>query len=313
VTITQNDIQNYIGCDTSKRMLDIFDPLTRRLTRVDNNEPGLEAFVQSLIPGVSFVVFEATGHCDRLLRIALGKAGISYARLNPVMVRRYAQAKGRLAKTDRLDARILSQFGASFKPEPDQPIDLERETLAALARRRDQLIDMRAKEKKHLPEIFDDMIKGDVEASIASLNARIGALETEIQRNIQSTQAFATQNKRLCSAPGIGKVTALTLMALMPELGHITPKAIAALAGLAPMNNDSGRRTGKRTIKGGRSRVRKALYMAALSAIKASARFKTFYQAIATRSGSKKLAIVATARKLLTVLNAMERTKNDFA
>lgn len=313
MTITQNQTQNYIGCDTSKRMLDIYDPFTRRLTRVDNDEAGLEAFVQSLVRGESFVVFEATGGCDRLLRIALGKAGISYARVNPVMVRRFAQAKGRLAKTDRLDARILSQFGTSFKPEANQPVDLERERLGALARRRDQLVDMRAKEKKHLAEVFDDMIKADIAHSINALDIRIEALEAEIQRQIQSIEAFAAQNKRLCSAPGIGKVTALTLMALMPELGKTTPKAIAALAGLAPMNNDSGRRTGKRSIKGGRSRVRKALYMAALGAIRASNRFHNFYQAIALRSGSKKLAIIATARKLLTVLNAMERTKNQFA
>lgn len=305
--------QNYIGCDISKHVLDIFDPKAGKLSRVDNELSALQVFAQELVPGTSFLVFEATGYYDRLLRITLAATGIAYARLNPAMVRRFAQARGQLAKTDTLDARMLSQMGAMFQPAGNQPPCLERERLAAFARRRDQLVDMRAKELKHMGEAFDLTILIDIKAVIADLDGRIRALEAQIQCQIDETAELQKQAQRLCSAPGIGKVTALTLIALMPELRQTGPRAIASLAGLAPMNNDSGKRRGLRSIKGGRPRVRKALYMAALGAIRASTRFSAFYQTIAQRSGSKKLAIVATARKLITVLNAMERTKKNFA
>ena len=304
--------QNYIGCDISKQTLDIFDPQTSKFVRIDNERVALQAFVGTLDPETDFLVFEATGHHDRLLRITLAQAGIAFARLNPVMVRRFAQSRGRLAKTDRLDARMLSQYGSLLRPRADPKPDLERERLAAFARRRDQLVDARAMELRHLGEAFDAAIATDINAVIAGLDARIAALEEEIARQIQTVEGMAQRTQRLCSAPGVGKVTALTLVSLMPELGHVNPKAAASLAGLAPMNNDSGQKRGVRSIKGGRRRVRSALYMAALGAIRASDRFREFYQAIALRSGSKKLAIIAVARKLLTVLNAMERTQKAF-
>jgi transposase len=300
---------NYIGCDIAKEMLDLFDPLSGRPFRVANETAALAAFVATLDPATHFVVLEATGHHDRLLRQLLGHAGIAFARINPTMARRFAQARGRLAKTDRIDARVLSEFGALFKPQADAPPCLHRERLVALARRRDQLVEMRSREFRHLKEAFDAAIVTDIKASIGALDARIAAIETEIDRQMRTTSDLAAEAERLTSAPGVGPVTALTLTAHMPELGRRSPKQIASLAGLAPFNNDSGTRHGRRMIRGGRSRVRKALYMAALGAIRASARFRTFYNAIASRSGSKKLAIVAIARKLLVTLNAMQRDR----
>lgn len=304
---------NYIGCDIAKAMLDVFDPATGRLCRVANELVALEGFAATLDPQASFIVFEATGHHDRLLRHVLGAAGIAFVRLNPMMVRRFAQARGRLAKTDRIDARILSEMGAMFEPQADQPPCAERERLVALARRRDQLVAARATEWRHLAEAFDTAVIADIEAAISALDARIAALETDIRQHMRATGALAAQAERLTSAPGIGPVTALTLIAHMPELGTLSPKAIASLAGLAPCNNDSGTKHGRRGIRGGRPRVRKALYMAALGAIRANHRFKAFYSAIAARSGSKKSAIIAVARKLLTVLNAMQRDQKPFA
>lgn len=303
----------YIGCDIAKHMLDFFDPSTRGPVRIDNEAAALRGFVATLDPATRFVVFEATGSHDRLLRHILAEAGIAAARINPTMVRRFAQARGRLAKTDPLDARTLSEMGAMFRPSPDKPPCADRERLAAFARRRDQIVEIRARQWRHLGEAFDLAIIADIEALIAQLDDRIAALEAEIARQIDSIDALARQARRLVSAPGVGPVTALTLIAHMPELGHASPKAIAALAGLAPLNEDSGLRRGKRAIRGGRSRVRKALYMAALGAIRAAPRFKAFYTAIAARSGSKKLAIVAVARKLLTVLNAMQRQQKHYA
>lgn len=304
---------NYIGCDIAKAMLDVFDPATGRLCRVVNERMALEAFAARLDPATSFVVLEATGHHDRLLRHVLAQAGIAFARLNPMMVRRFAQARGRLAKTDRVDARSLSELGAMFKPAADQPPCPGRERLAALARRRDQLVAARALELRHLGETVEATVIADIEAAIAGLSARIAALDAEIGGHVQASGELAERATRLASAPGVGPVTALTLLAHMPELGTVSPKAIASLAGLAPFNNDSGTRKGRRSIRGGRPRVRRALYMAALGAIRANARFKGFYSAAAARSGSKKSAIIAVARKLLTVLNAMQRDQKTFA
>lgn len=304
---------NYVGCDISKSMIDLFDPQTGKLFRVANQPAALQAFAAALDRQASFVVFEATGGHDRLLRHALSEAGVAFARINPMMARRFAQARGRLAKTDRLDARMLSELGTMFQPPVAPPPCPHRERLAAFARRRDQLVEVRAREWRHLSEAFDPAIIEDIEALVVVLDQRIKALEAEIARQIKTIDDLAEQAARLVSAPGVGTITAVTLIAHMPELGKTSPKAIASLAGLAPFNNDSGARCGKRAIRGGRPRVRKALYMAAIGAIRASARFKAFYTTIAARSGSKKLAIVAVARKLLTVLNAMQRDHKSYA
>jgi transposase len=293
-------------------MLDIFDPSTGRLSRLANEPAALAAFAAGLDKATSFVVFEASGSHDRLLRHALWHAGIAFARLNPMRVRRFAQARGRLAKTDTLDARTLSELGAMFEPPPDRPPCPERERLVALVRRRDQLVETRAVERRHLSDAFDATVIADIEEAIAGLDLRIASLEAIIDRQLQANVDLASQAERLASAPGVGAVTASILIAHIPELGQTSPKAIASLAGLAPFNNDSGNRRGKRTIRGGRPRVRRALYMAALGAIRASARFREFYTAIAIRSGSKKIAIIAVARKLLTILNAMQRDKKAF-
>ncbi|WP_394888406.1 transposase [Mesorhizobium sp. AaZ16] len=242
------------------------------------------------------------------------EAGIASTRRNPVQTRRFAEAGGLLAKTDKLDARMLSDYGRRFTPAPDQPPCRQRERIAALARRRDQLVEARAREARHLGEAFDPDVIADIEAAVACLAKRIATIEAVIASAIaEADAATAATFAILRSAPGVGPVTALTLIAHLPELGGRSPKTIASLAGLAPRNNDSGTRRGRRPIRGGRPRVRKALYMAALGAIRAAPRFKAFYSAIAARSGSRKLAVIAAARKLLTILNAMQRDQKAYA
>lgn len=302
----------FIGCDIAKHMLDVFDPASGRLTRLANEQAALAAFAAGLDPAADLVVLEATGHHDRLLRHCLAAAGVAYARVNPMLVRRFAQARGRLAKTDRIDARILSEMGTLFRLRADPAPCPQRERLAALARRRDQLVEARAREKRHLAEAFEPVVIADIQAAIAALDARIDTLQAEIASHLSQAD-LAAQLERLTSAPGVGPVTALTLIAHMPELGTRSPKRIASLAGLAPFNNDSGQKRGRRAIRGGRPRLRKALYMAALGAIRANERFRAFYKDIASRAGSKKAAIIAVARKLLTNLNAMTRDKTNFA
>ncbi|MBD8894377.1 IS110 family transposase [Roseibium litorale] len=305
--------QTVFGCDISKAFLDIFDPRTRRFLRIGNTSEEIEAFLTSIKDTNCCLIMEATGVHDRKLRHALATHGIAFSRLNPLQARRFAELRGQFAKTDRIDAEGLSAFGAIMKPAVSQPPCAERERLAALARRRDQLVELRALEKRHRAEADDPFIVADLDAVLATLNARIALIEAEIDHYTRSCPDLAEHQSRLISAPGIGKITALTLVAHMPELGTLPPKKISALAGLAPFNDDSGPRRGRKHIRGGRRRVRNALYMAALGAIRANTRFKLFFQAIANRSGSKKLALIAVARKLLTVLNAMLRDKRTFA
>jgi len=304
---------NYIGCDVAKDQLDVFDAGTGRFQRVANTAAAVLAFAAGLDRSRDFVVFEATGSHDRVLRYALAAAGIAYSRRNPVQTRRFAQARGLLAKTDRVDARMLAEYGRRFTPAPDPQPCSARERIAALARRRDQLVEAKACEAKRLSEAFDADVIADIEHMQAVLSERIERLEALMEQAIAQADAdtVATCNI-LLSAPGVGKVTALTLIAHLPELGSRSPKTIASLAGLAPLNNDSGKRSGRRAIRGGRSRVRQALYMAALSASR-SRRFKGFYKALVARAASKKLALIAVARKLLTALNAMVRDRKCFA
>jgi transposase len=300
----------FIGIDIGKDRLDLFEADTRKAGHIANRAEAIEAFAAALDPGRAFVVFEATGTYDRLLRHALHRHGIASARINPARARDFARSSGRLAKTDRIDARMLAEFGACMRPEPDPPLDMQRETLALLHRRRDQLVATRATERGRLADDPDPT--GSLARLIAFLDGEIVALDARIAAALRAAAELAAAARLLRSAPGVGSVTATTLVALMPELGHISGKKIAALAGLAPMNHDSGRHRGTRHIRGGRRRVRQGLYMAALAAVRTCARFRTFFDAVKRRSGSGKLAIIATARKLLTVLNAMMASRTAF-
>jgi transposase len=306
-------VQNYVGCDISKQWLDFFDEANGRFRRIDNQADAIAAYVAGLHPGRDFVVMEATGVHDRLLRHALAKAGIAFSRHNPAHTHHYAKSTRRRAKTDRLDARMLSDYGRRYQPEAEPAPRQEAERLQSLAGHRDQLVEMRARLKTLLGEAFDDSVVADLEDMIAGFDTRIEALESLIAKTIREAEDTARDYTLMISVPGVSKVGALSLLAHLPELGQRSPKSIAALAGLAPFDNKSGKLNRRSQIQGGRSRVRRALYMAALTAIRVCDRFKAFYTDLAARSGSKKLAIIAVARKLLVVLNAIIRDKTAFA
>ncbi|MBN2871953.1 MAG: IS110 family transposase [Halothiobacillaceae bacterium] len=297
----------YVGCDVSKHWLDVFDPAEGVPRRIANTAEATSALAGQLASSRAFLVFEATGAYDSTLRTALHQAGVPCARLNPTLVRRYAQARGRKAKTDALDAVVLADLGERLRPDPDPVPCPHRARLAALATRRDQLVTMRAMEKNRIAEAEDPLVRQDIEATIAYFDAAISRLEAEIQRHIQSHDSLRRQARLLTSAPGIGPVAAQVLLALMPELGHTNPKRLAALAGLAPFNHDSGQLKGKRCISGGRARVRKALYMAALMAARTCPNLKAFADRITQSAKARKVALIAVARKLLIRLNAMLR------
>lgn len=301
----------YIGVDVSKAHIDVFDPRTRTFARLANSEPALAGFALTLNCDV-IVVLEATGIYDARLRRALAAAGVGHVRVNPSRARHFARASGQLAKTDRLDAAMLAHMGAALRLGADPAPDPSRDRLTALVRRRDQLVAIRAREANH-GETTDPEITHTISEHIDWLNKKIADLEHMIAQQIKADQALEADNTLLRSAPGIGPVAATTLMALLPELGKISNKAVASLCGLAPLNRDSGTMRGTRRIGQGRRRIRQALYMAALSAVRCNQRFRQAYQALRDRGKPAKLALIAIARKLLTTLNAMVRNRTSFA
>lgn len=301
-----------VGIDISKHHLDIFDTLSGAATRIDNTRPAIKAMVSRLQANSAFVVFEATGSYDKALTLALEASGIAFARVNPAQARDFARACGRLAKTDRIDARMLADMGSRLALTPTQAICPKRRKLNGLAGRRDQLVDTRTQEKTRIKEADDDDLKQSLQDHIDWLNAYIEDLERQIETLIEDDRDLTNQATLMRSVPGVGPVTATTLLALMPELGTRSRRTIAALAGLAPINADSGQYRGTRRIRGGRWRVRKALYMAAVSAVRTKSRFKTAYQAMIAAAKPPKIALIAIARKILVTLNAMLREQRPF-
>jgi transposase len=299
-----------VGCDVSKAWLDVFEPATGTASRIPNRPEAIAAFLARL-PRHATIVFEATAPYDQALRTAIGQAGLSGRRVDPRRARDFARAAGFLAKTDAVDARMLARLPEALDvPETPAP-DPQRQALATLNRRRDQLVEIRAVERGRLVDEPDTELRDSIQRHIAWLDEAITAIEAKIE-TLLAEPALAAQVAVLGSIKGVGRVTITTLLALLPELGHRSPKSIAAIAGLAPINRDSGVLRGRRHIAGGRRRVRKALYMAALGAIRSVARFKALYLAIKQRRGHAKVAIIAVARKLLVTLNAMARTGQPF-
>lgn len=301
-----------VGIDVSKRALDIFDDAIGAPERIANAPQAITEQVARWRCGNVFVVFEATGVYDRELTELLQQTGIRFARINPARVRDFARAAGRLAKTDAIDARMLAAFARTMVPAASQKPDPRRNALALLAKRRDQLVQMRAQEKNRRSEAQDRTIIECIVRHLDFLTGEIKAIEAQIKALIKATPQICEQARLIRSAPGIGPVACMQLIAQMPELGQVGPKQVAALAGLAPLNVDSGTYRGKRTIGGGRKRVRDALYMAALNAVRRDGSFKTFYQKLRSAGKPAKLALIAVARKLLTTLNAMMRDRKIY-
>jgi transposase len=301
-----------VGIDVSKRFLDIFDDAIGTVERIANVPQAIIELVARWRCSNVFVVFEATGVYDQALAAGLSEVGIRFARINPARARDFARASGRLAKTDAIDARMLACFARAMAPPVDQSACPSRKTLAWLAKRRDQLVHMRAQEKNRHSEAPDRSIAEHVARHIAFLSEEIRAVEGKIADLLKTQPELSEPARLLRSAPGIGPVACMQLIAQMPELGHLGPKQVAALAGLAPLNVDSGAYRGKRAIGGGRKRLRDALYMAALNAVRRDRLLADFYQRLRTAGKPAKLALIAVARKLLIILNAMLRDQKPY-
>jgi transposase len=260
----------------------------------------------------ALVVLEATGGLELPLVAALAAAALPVAVVNPRQVRDFARATGTLAKTDALDARVLAHFGEALRPEPRPlPDDAARDLEALLTRRR-QLVALRVAEQSRLRSARGEVVRRDLESHIADLGRRLESVDQELGRLIRESEPWREKEQLLRSVPGIGPVVSRTLVAALPELGSLDGKRIAALAGLAPRARDSGTMRGRRMIGGGRSAVRTALYMAAVTAIAHCPSVRAFYQRLCAAGKAKKVALVAAARKLLIIANALIRTNRAY-
>ena len=300
--------RTFIGIDVSKHLLEIAVHKSEVRFCCPNDPkkfPELIAELISLRP--VRIVLEATGGLERPLLQALRAVGLPAVLTNPRQVRDFAKALGLLAKTDRLDARALAHFAAAVEP-PLRHIKAAEETeLDALMGRRNQLSDMLGAEKNRRGSAATDAARADIETHIEWLEQRIKALDKQLKDQLKCSAVWRQKDQILRSVKGIGFVTSVSLLADCPELGSLNRHQIAKLAGVAPLNRDSGQQRGTRHIFAGRAQVRSKLYMATLTAIRCNPVIKAFYQQLIARNKLKKVAITACMRKLLTIINVMVR------
>lgn len=306
----------FIGIDVCKAWLDTAawpvesaKTLTARLSNDEAGRSQLVAQLQQLQP--TLVVLEATGGWESALAGALCAAGVSTAVVNPKRVRDFAKASGVLAKTDKLDAQVLAQFALRIRPEVHALPDQAQQEITELVDRRSQLVTMRAQEKNRLGTV-KPVARKSVRVHIEWLDAQIRQIEHELDGRFKDSPAYKAKYDLLGSVPGVGKVTVMTLLGHLPELGTFGRKRAAALTGLAPFANDSGHRRGQRYVQGGRIEVRCALYMAAFSARRCNPVIKDMFERLIAAGKPYKLALTACMRKLLVILNAMIKTNTPW-
>ena len=305
----------FVGVDVAKAHLDVAVRPTGAAWRVANDAPGIAALVERLVPQAPVtVVLEATGGYEAPAAAALAAAGLPVVVVNPRQVRDFARALGRLAKTDALDAAVLARFGETLRPDPRPLADATRAELAALLTRRRQLVEMLTAEKNRLSGLgsapagaLPSRARPRLEEHVAWLQQALAELDRDLTATLRASPVWRERDAALRSVPGVGPVLSATLLAELPELGHLRRQALAALVGVAPLNRDSGTRRGRRSIWGGRAQVRSVLYMAAVSAIRHNPAIRATYQRLRAAGKLPKVALTACMRKLLTILNALLR------
>lgn len=298
----------YLGIDIAKDTLEVAGPGLR--LPVPNTAEGhaqLLAAARALRTPVHFIC-EATGGYERRLVASLLAQDCAVSLLNPARVRQFARATGRLAKTDRIDAELLAEYGRTLQPpaEPKpEPLLVE---LTDVVRRRAQLAELLGLQRTQRQQLHDARLIADLDRLIGFLEQQIAALERRLDELIDKDGGLGARLQQLCQVEGVGKTTAMNLLAELPELGRLNRTRIAALAGLAPFNRDSGGATGQRHIRGGRAQVRRALYMAALTATRCNPVLGPFYRQLRARGKGHRVAITAVMRKLLVHLNQLMRS-----
>jgi len=302
-------MKQYVGIDVGKFELDLFDG--KNYFKFKNTDEGLKEIVSLLSKENKnniFVIFEATGGYEQKLAEFLAEANIAFKRVHPNKVRYYAKSRGCYAKTDKLDAKLLKKFGESeMLDQGDKLLNEKTALLKALLVRREQLIDDKIRETNRIDKLVNPIIR-------ESLEQHIKWLETEIKRIEKQTKDFFKQTPELQetvklyeSIKGIGFLTAAYLVTHLPELGKIENAQLSSLVGVAPMNSDSGKKKGKRNIKGGRASIRRILYMAALSAVRSNADIKQFYTRLRSKGKLFKVSMAAAMRKLIILVNSVAK------
>ena len=302
----------FVGIDVSKNWLDVAVHDREEALRTGNDETGIASLVKrmkKLKP--TRIVLEPTGGFEMLVVAELAHAGLPVVAINAKRIRDFARATGRLAKTDKLDAKVLAHFAAAVRP-PVRSLRREEETqLTALLTRRKQVLDMITIEKNRLVTVRAKL-RSAIEAHLQWLSKSLKELDKEIEDFVENSPVWKEKDALLQSVPGVGPVTSATMLGMLPELGKLNRQEIAALVGVAPLNKDSGKKQGKRRVYGGRADVRSVLYMAALSAKKFNPIIRKFYARLIQYGKEKKVALTACMRKLLVILNSMMHTNQPW-
>lgn len=309
----QPQAPGFVGIDVAKRQLDVCIRPAGLTFTVPRDAAGLEALVARLREvAAALIVLEATGGFEQVVTATLAGAGLPVVVVNPRQVRDFARASGRLAKTDTLDAAIIALFAERMRPHLRPLPDEAARQLGELAARRRQVIEMMTAEGHRLRQAAHRRVQNRLAAHVAWLQAELADIDRDLDQAIRDSELWRQQEALMTSVPGVGPTVARTLLAELPELGQLDRRALAALVGVAPMNRDSGQHRGRRSIQGGRSVVRAKLYMAAWVARRFNPVIKTFYDRLIDAGKPRKTALVACMHKLLTILNAIIRTKTPW-
>lgn len=303
----------YVGVDIAKSSFDVAHHETGEFRHFKYDQAGIAectVWLGALEP--SLVLMESTGGYELPLLKDLLSSSIPAAVINPRRVRDFAKAKGRLAKTDKIDAAIIAEYAATFQPLPQKELAELSIKLKGLAARRRQLIDMRTQEKNRREHALDKSIAESIKVIIGALDREIAKIDKQIKSDIDQSPKLKQKSQLLQSMPGIGNHTAMMLACQLPELGCLNRRQIAALVGLAPINRDSGQFRGKRMIGGGRVHVRRLLYMPTLVAIQHNPQIKTYYERLLEKGKCKMVALTAAMRKMLVILNSMAANQTTW-
>jgi transposase len=302
-----------LGVDVSLERLDLCSLPNEQRSQMPNNPAGVSALAQTCLDqGIELVCLEATGGLERLLIKELQRRGIPVAVVNPRQIRDFARSMNRLAKTDRLDAHTIALFAQRMQPLPSTPVTENTEKLQALTTRRRQVCQMLVQEQNRLARTWDQEIRQLIEQAIDLYQRQLQELSAHIERLLQSDAQFQHTAQIVRSTPGIGPVATATLIAELPELGQLNRRQVARLVGVAPINRDSGQLRGKRTTGGGRSSLRRCLFMPTLVAIKHNPKIKAFYKRLLQHGKPKMVALIAAMRKLLVILNLMVKNNQTW-
>ena len=303
----------FVGIDVSKDRLDVHVRPGGEAFAVTRNGKGLKELIERLLSlAPSLIAVEATGGFETIVAAAIAGAQLPLAVVNPAQIRHFAQAVGKRAKSDPIDAAVIARFAEAVKPEPRQLLDEAARLLAELVGRRTQIVEMLVAERQREQRVTASRVRKSIARHIATLEKELVTVDRDIDGLVRGSPVWREKEDLLTTFPGVGGTIARVLLAELPELGRLTRREIASLVGVAPFTRQSGRWRGKSMIAGGRTGVRAASFMAALSASRYNPVLRAFYQRLLAAGKPKMVAMIAVARKILTILNAMLRDKKQW-